>query len=69
MSALQIPGAGFRSVLSVVGFILSVYAVYVEWKVHTIQASEDLEGGFSALCDIDAIGASCRCVLQKSGRF
>jgi len=51
-----------------------VYAVYVEINVHRIEetAKEHQEEDgfvleeFSALCDIEAIGASCRyvCLLQ-----
>ena len=38
------------------GMILSLYALYVEHKIS--HKSEDEE--FSALCDIESIGASCR---------
>jgi len=38
------------------GFILSAYALYVEHKVAHLPPDEE----FAALCDIDAIGASCR---------
>lgn len=38
------------------GVILSSYALYVEHKMAHKQEEEE----FVALCDIDAIGASCR---------
>ena len=38
-----------------VGSILSVYAIYVEYKMEHKPEEED----FTALCDIEAIGASC----------
>lgn len=44
--------------LAVLGLVLSVYAVYVEHKVN--RAHEDPSLDFTALCDIEAIGASCR---------
>ena len=52
-----------NSILSIIGFILSAYSVYVEHKVeqqnlHSGNINPDDE--FRALCDIDAIGASCR---------
>ena len=46
--------------LATAGLILSLYALYVESKLH----DEDLEEEFVALCDIEAIGASCRCVYK-----
>ena len=45
--------------LALVGLVLSLYAVYVEHKVEYKDPDEE----FSALCDIEAIGASCRYVL------
>jgi len=41
----------------IAGLILSSYAVYVEYR----HATEDPEGGdhFQALCDIEALNASC----------
>ncbi len=45
--------------LSLFGLLLSMYAVYVEHK--TAQEGDD----FVALCDISAIGASCRQVLES----
>ena len=66
MSVTSIPGAGFRQICSMLGLILSAYAVYVEWKVHHIQEVEqDVEEEFTALCDIEAIGASCRYEVSK----
>lgn len=53
-----------NSILVIIGFILSAYSVYVEHKVEMMQ--EDLANNnpeieeFKALCDIEAIGASCR---------
>ena len=44
--------------LALVGLVLSMYAVFVEYKVHNLQPGEE----FSALCDIDALQASCRYV-------
>lgn len=52
-----------NGILSTVGFILSAYSVYVEHKIHQHETLDDDEGGFKALCDIDAIGASCRYVF------
>jgi len=59
--------------LASLGLILSLYAVYVEYKVersrddHDGEPRQDEEGvveieEFKALCDIEAIGASCRSV-------
>jgi hypothetical protein len=45
--------------LSWIGLILSTYAVYVEYKVEHLSADEE----FSALCDVPALGASCRYVI------
>jgi hypothetical protein len=42
--------------LSIAGLILSIYAVWVEHKMETKDPDEE----FSSLCDIEAIGASCR---------
>jgi len=57
-----------NSILSILGFILSAYSVYVEHKVeqnlHDDNINPDEE--FRALCDIDAIGASCRWVNKIS---
>ena len=52
-----------NGILSTIGFILSAYSVYVEHKIHQHETLDDDEGGFKALCDIDAIGASCRYVF------
>jgi hypothetical protein len=59
----DVPGARLRSVCSWLGLVLSAYAVYVEWKTHHQQDHplEELEE-FTALCDVNAIGASCRYV-------
>ena len=45
-----------RIVLASLGLVLSLYAVYVEHKMEHLDENEE----FTALCDIDAIGASCR---------
>jgi uncharacterized membrane protein len=42
-----------RFVMPTIGLILSMYALYVETKVH--DGAED----FTALCDIEFLGASC----------
>jgi hypothetical protein len=47
--------------LSVIGLVLSVYAVYVEHKVEHLDADEE----FTALCDIQALNASCRYVMLR----
>lgn len=60
MSNVTVPGTGFRQILCLLGLILSVYAVYVEYKVHQMNASDSMEEEFHALCDIEAISASCR---------
>jgi hypothetical protein len=41
------------------GFVLSCYALYVEHKVSHKEEDES----FTALCDIEQLGASCRYVL------
>lgn len=47
-----------------VGWILSAYAVYVEYKIHKTDETDennaytDMEP-FKALCDLESIGASC----------
>jgi hypothetical protein len=46
--------------IAFIGFILSAYSVYVEHKIHEDGRDIDDGEGFKALCDIDAIGASCR---------
>ena len=42
--------------MAFLGLLVSLYAVYVEYKM----ANKSPEEEFSALCDIDQIGASCR---------
>lgn len=42
--------------LAVAGVVLSLYALYVEHK--TAHPADDIE--FTALCDIESLGASCR---------
>jgi uncharacterized membrane protein len=44
------------SLYAALGSILSAYALYVEHKMAHLPPDEE----FTALCDIDAIGASCR---------
>ena len=44
------------SLYAMLGSILSAYALYVEHKMAHLPPDEE----FTALCDIDAIGASCR---------
>mmetsp|Transcript_19564 Transcript_19564/g.34401 ORF Transcript_19564/g.34401 Transcript_19564/m.34401 type:complete len:171 (+) Transcript_19564:36-548(+) len=48
------------AIFAVVGVILSMYALYVEHKV----AHKPPEEEFTALCDIEKIGASCSNVFQ-----
>lgn len=45
------------------GLVLSLYAVYVEYKME----HKDPEEEFTALCDIERIGASCRYEQHSSG--
>jgi Tfp pilus assembly protein PilO len=80
-----------RTFLCFIGLVLSIYAVYVEHKIESIEhkkamaretqqqqqqqqqqqdelpsfmlENENVEEEFVALCDIEAIGASCRYVL------
>jgi hypothetical protein len=47
--------------LSVIGLTLSVYAVYVEYRVEHLSPDEE----FTALCDVPALGASCRYVQYE----
>ena len=52
-----------NSILAIIGFILSAYSVYVEHKVEMQEDPSNNEPDieeFKALCDIEAIGASCR---------
>ncbi|KAL7495978.1 hypothetical protein ACHAWT_008306 [Skeletonema menzelii] len=54
-----------NSILSFLGFILSAYSVYVEHKVgQNLHDDNNPDDEFRALCDIDAIGASCSAVFQ-----
>jgi hypothetical protein len=50
-----------NATLSVIGFVLSAYSVYVEHNAQQDDGNK-IDGEYRALCDIDAIGASCRCV-------
>jgi hypothetical protein len=56
-----------NAVLGIVGLILSAYSVHVERMVAHREDEDDDgggmggEGGYVALCDIESIGASCRC--------
>eukprot|EP00545_Synedropsis_sp_CCMP1620_P014690 CAMPEP_0119005640 /NCGR_PEP_ID=MMETSP1176-20130426/1845_1 /TAXON_ID=265551 /ORGANISM="Synedropsis recta cf, Strain CCMP1620" /LENGTH=131 /DNA_ID=CAMNT_0006957475 /DNA_START=11 /DNA_END=403 /DNA_ORIENTATION=- len=49
------------SYLAIAGIVLSFYALYVE---HKVEHKDELEEEFKALCDIEAIGASCSAVFQ-----
>jgi len=52
--------------LSIIGFVLSAYSVYVEHKVDDKKNDDGIpdEGErFQALCDIELIGASCSAVF------
>jgi hypothetical protein len=53
-----------NTALGIIGLVLSLYSVYVEYMVEQQQPGE--EKVFKALCDIDSIGASCRCVPSCS---
>ena len=44
------------TIYAFLGAALSAYALYVEYKVEHKSESEE----FTALCDIEQIGASCR---------
>jgi hypothetical protein len=46
----------YVQILCVIGLVLSLYAIYVEHRNSTKQTDEN----FTALCDIDFLGASCR---------
>jgi len=49
--------------LATIGLLLSAYSIYVEKEVE--HANNDPDGeGFQALCDIEAIGASCSTVFS-----
>lgn len=49
--------------LATIGLLLSAYSIYVEMEVE--HANNDPDGeGFQALCDIEAIGASCSTVFS-----
>jgi uncharacterized membrane protein len=70
----NIPASLYVRILCVLGFIISMYAVYVE-HMTSRQSSEDSTSSgtdeklfptseFKALCDIESIGASCSAVFQ-----
>jgi hypothetical protein len=44
--------------ITVFGLVICIYGIYVEHKAR--HSSEDPSSEFTALCDIPAIGASCR---------
>jgi uncharacterized membrane protein len=47
------------------GVILTIYALYVEYMTHGVDLDNQKEGEeFQALCDIEAIGASCSAVFN-----
>ena len=50
----------YSRTLCIIGIILSSYALYVEHKTHGKDFEDGDGDGFQALCDIEAIGASCR---------
>ena len=52
---------------AVVGLVLSCYAVYVEHKV-SHKSDDDNDEDFTALCDIEQLGASCRYVHYRTTR-
>lgn len=68
----NIPPSLYTRILCVIGFVISMYALYVEHM--TSHSSEDFSSGtdempfptneFKALCDIESIGASCSAVFQ-----
>mmetsp|Transcript_26312 Transcript_26312/g.32434 ORF Transcript_26312/g.32434 Transcript_26312/m.32434 type:complete len:190 (+) Transcript_26312:32-601(+) len=59
--------SNYTRVLCLIGILLSSYALYVEYKTSVNHRRED-EGveieEFQALCDIEAIGASCSSVFS-----
>jgi vitamin-K-epoxide reductase (warfarin-sensitive) len=48
---------------ALLGWILSAYALYVEYRVMAHPTASDDEQPFTALCDIPAIAASCSTVF------
>ena len=50
--------------LATIGIILSSYALYVEHKSSHPTYTDGIEDEFQALCDIEAIGASCSQVFS-----
>jgi len=52
-----------NAVLATIGFILSAYSIYVEHKVEHKDDTPDGEE-YHALCDIEAISASCSAVFS-----
>lgn len=46
--------------MAFLGLLVSLYAVYVEFKMKHKEEEEE----FTALCDVEQIGASCRCVCD-----
>lgn len=51
----------FIFTLSFLGWILSAYALYVEYKTSDLNENDN---NFTALCDIPQLGASCSAVLN-----
>jgi len=50
----------YTCILASIGVVLSTYALYVEHRMsHPSMDADDEAEEFVALCDIDAIGASC----------
>lgn len=59
MGATKLTG---NATLALIGIVLSAYSVYVE---HKVEHKDDHPGEeFQALCDIEAIGASCSAVFS-----
>jgi uncharacterized membrane protein len=54
----------FTRFLSTIGIILSLYALYVEHKSSHPTYTDGIVDEFQALCDIEAIGASCSQVFS-----
>eukprot|EP00804_Cyclotella_cryptica_P027071 CCRYP_013622-RB/>CCRYP_013622-RB protein AED:0.10 eAED:0.10 QI:294/1/1/1/0.5/0.66/3/1600/175 len=54
-----------NGILSCIGFTLSAYSVYVEYKIEHRHDDNAIDGEeFKALCDIESIGASCSTVFS-----
>ena len=51
--------SSYVQTLCVLGLVLSSYAVYVEHRISG-QSENGVDNEFTAICDIAAMGASCR---------